>query len=92
MTDGVEPLALARGVYWAGHGIIWRLDPTNIIEAYGRWARGAVKAVEKELETAGLKLIDPGLQIRYRPDEERIATCRQMGELIAGFVQQHQLS
>ncbi len=56
--------------------------------SYG-WGGGAVKAVEKELETAGIKLIEPGLQIRYRPDEEGIAACWHMGERIAGFVQQH---
>ncbi len=54
--------------------------------SYG-WGGGAVKAMEKELEMAGFKLIEPGLQIRYRPDEEGIAACRQLGERIAGFVQ-----
>jgi flavorubredoxin len=54
--------------------------------SYG-WGGGAVKAVEKELEMAGFELIEPGLQIRYRPDEEGIAACRQLGERIAGFVQ-----
>jgi len=54
--------------------------------SYG-WGGGAVKAVEKELETAGFELIETGLQIRYRPDEEGIAACRQLGERIAGFVQ-----
>lgn len=56
--------------------------------SYG-WGGGAVKAVEKELETAGIKLIEPGLQIRYRPDDEEIAACCEMGERIARFVQQH---
>lgn len=54
--------------------------------SYG-WGGGAVKAVEKELEMAGFELIEPGLQIRYRPDEEGIAACLQLGERIAGFVQ-----
>ncbi len=54
--------------------------------SYG-WGGGAVKAMEKELEMAGFELIEPGLQIRYRPDEEGIAACRQLGERIAGFVQ-----
>lgn len=54
--------------------------------SYG-WGGGAVKAVEKELEMAGFELIEPGLQIRYRPDEEGIAACRQLGERIAGVVQ-----
>lgn len=53
--------------------------------SYG-WGGGAVKAMEKELEMAGFKLIEPGMQIRYRPDEEGIAACRQLGERIAGFV------
>ncbi len=54
--------------------------------SYG-WGGGAVKAMEKELEMAGFELIEPGLQIRYRPDEKGIAACRQLGERIAGFVQ-----
>jgi len=54
--------------------------------SYG-WGGAAVKAVEKELEMAGFELIEPGLQIRYRPDEEGIAACLQLGERIAGFVQ-----
>ena len=54
--------------------------------SYG-WGGGAVKAMEKELEMAGFELIEPGLQIRYRPDEEGIAACLQLGERIAGFVQ-----
>jgi len=54
--------------------------------SYG-WGGGAVKAVEKELEMAGFELIEPGLQIRYRPDEEGIAACLQLGDRIAGFVQ-----
>jgi len=54
--------------------------------SYG-WGGGAVKAVEKELEMAGFELIEPGLQIRYRPDEEGIAACRQLGKRIAGLLQ-----
>jgi flavorubredoxin len=57
-----------------------------VFGSYG-WGGGAVKAVEKELEMAGFELIEPGLQIRYRPDEEGIAACRELGERIAGFVQ-----
>ena len=53
--------------------------------SYG-WGGGAVKAMEKELEMAGFELIEPGLQLRYRPDEEELAACRQLGERIAGFV------
>ena len=57
-----------------------------VFGSYG-WGGGAVKAVEKELKSAGFELIEPGLQIRYRPDEEGIAACQQLGEHIAGIVQ-----
>ncbi|MDW7777037.1 MAG: FprA family A-type flavoprotein [Methanosarcinales archaeon] len=50
------------------------------------WGGGAVKAVEKELEAAGFELVEPGLQIRYRPDKEGLEKCRQLGERIAGIV------
>lgn len=53
--------------------------------SYG-WGGGAVKAIEKELEAAGFELIEPGLQIRYRPDTEGLEKCRMMGERIATIV------
>ncbi len=53
--------------------------------SYG-WGGGAVKAVEKELETAGFELIEPGLQVRYRPDEEELEKCRLLGERMAEAV------
>ena len=53
--------------------------------SYG-WGGGAVKAVEKELESAGFELIEPGLQVRYRPDEEELEKCRQLGERMAAAV------
>jgi flavorubredoxin len=53
--------------------------------SYG-WGGGAVKAVEKELEAAGFELIEPGLPVRYRPDEEELEKCRQLGERMADAV------
>jgi flavorubredoxin len=53
--------------------------------SYG-WGGGAVKAVEKELEATGFEIIEPGLQIRYRPDKQGLEACYQLGERIAGVV------
>lgn len=53
--------------------------------SYG-WGGGAVKAVEKELEAAGFELIEPGMQIRYRPGDEELEECRKVGERIAAGV------
>lgn len=47
------------------------------------WGGGAVKAVEKEMESAGFEIIEPGLQIKFRPDEDGLKSCRELGMRIA---------
>ena len=47
------------------------------------WGGGAVKAIEKELETAGFEIIEPGLQVKFRPDEDDLRSCREMGARLA---------
>lgn len=55
--------------------------------SYG-WGKGAVRAVEAELKAAGLEIIEPGLEIRYRPDDEGLASCRSLGERLATIVKE----
>ncbi|MBE0524513.1 MAG: flavodoxin domain-containing protein [Methanosarcinales archaeon] len=55
--------------------------------SYG-WGKGAVKGVESELKAAGFEIIEPGLEIRYRPDEEGLASCRSLGERVANIVKE----
>lgn len=47
------------------------------------WGAGAVKAVEKELEAAGFEIMEPGLQVKFRPDENALRTCREIGGRLA---------
>ena len=50
--------------------------------SYG-WGGGAVKIVEQELKSAGIEVIEPGLQVRYRPYEKELERCRKLGEQLA---------
>ena len=43
------------------------------------WGGGAVKAVENELTAAGFEILEPGLQVKFRPDEDDLRACREMG-------------
>ena len=62
------------------------LKPKNKIGAafgsYG-WSGEAVKLINKELETMKFDLIDPGVQIKYVPDDQGIEACHQLGKKIA---------
>ena len=62
------------------------LKPKNKIGAafvsYG-WSGEAVKLINKELEAMKFELIDPGVKIRYVPDDQGIEACYQLGKKIA---------
>lgn len=45
--------------------------------------RGAVKAIEQELKNAGIEVLEPGLQVRYKPYEKDLEKCRKLGEQLA---------
>ncbi|MDW5550907.1 FprA family A-type flavoprotein [Methanosarcina sp.] len=47
--------------------------------SYG-WGGGAVKIIEQELKSAGIEVIDPGLQVNYRPYEKELLQCKKLGE------------
>ncbi|MFQ6063178.1 MAG: flavodoxin domain-containing protein, partial [Methanosarcinales archaeon] len=62
------------------------LKPKNkIATAFGSygWGRGAVKAINKELKEAGFEVIESGLEIKYRPDEDGLKKCYELGKEIA---------
>jgi len=42
--------------------------------SYG-WARGAVTSINGVLKEAGCEVFEPGLEIKYVPNEEDIKTC-----------------
>lgn len=50
--------------------------------SYG-WGGGAVKIIEQELKNAGVEVLEPGLQVRYRPYEKELVRCRKLGEQLA---------
>jgi len=50
--------------------------------SYG-WGGGAVKIVEQELKNAGIEVLEPGLQVKYRPYEKELEGCRKLGEQLA---------
>jgi flavorubredoxin len=50
--------------------------------SYG-WGGGAVKIIEQELKSAGVDVLEPGLQVRYRPYEKELVRCRKLGEQLA---------
>ena len=52
--------------------------------SYG-WGGGAVKIVEQELKSSGIEVIEPGLQVRYRPYEKELEMCRKLGEQLAAI-------
>jgi len=39
---------------------------------------GAVKIMEQELKNSGIKIIEPGIQVKFRPAEEELEKCRQL--------------
>ncbi|WP_440947253.1 FprA family A-type flavoprotein [Methanosarcina sp. T3] len=55
--------------------------------SYG-WGGGAVKTVEKELKDAGIEVLEPGLQVRYRPYEKELERCRKLGEQLAAVAKE----
>ena len=55
--------------------------------SYG-WGGGAVKTIEQELKDAGIEVLDPGLQVRYRPYEKELEKCRKLGEQLAAVAKE----
>ena len=47
------------------------------------WAGGAVKEIEKLIEASGISLIQPGLGVKYVPDENELKACLEFGGNIA---------
>ncbi len=55
--------------------------------SYG-WGGGAVKTIEQELKNAGIEVLEPGLQVRYRPYEKELEKCRKIGEQLAALAKE----
>ena len=50
--------------------------------SYG-WGGGAVKLIEQELKEAGIEVLEPGLQVKYRPFEKELERCKEIGKQLA---------
>ena len=50
--------------------------------SYG-WGGGAVKGMEKEMESARFELVEESLQVKYRPYEDDLEKCRAVGQKLA---------
>jgi flavorubredoxin len=62
------------------------LKPKNRLAcAFGSfgWAGGAVKEIEDMLKEAGVSLAQPGLSIKYVPDENELGLCYEYGKRFA---------
>jgi len=53
--------------------------------SYG-WSGGAVERIEKLCQEAGLKMLQPGLSIRYVPDKEELNRCYAYGQTVAAAI------
>ncbi len=62
------------------------LRPRNLVGAafgsYG-WSGEAVKRIEGELAAMKVALACEGLKVKYVPDEEALAKCRELGRSVA---------
>ncbi|MCX5702052.1 MAG: flavodoxin domain-containing protein [Candidatus Omnitrophica bacterium] len=62
------------------------LKPQNRVAAvfgsYG-WAGGAVKSIENILQDTGITLAQPGLSVKYVPDENELKSCYEFGRNFA---------
>ena len=50
------------------------------------WAGGAVKEIEGILKETGIELVQPGLSVKYVPDQDDIKRCYEFGRDFAKFI------
>lgn len=53
--------------------------------SYG-WGGGAIKAIEGDLQTAGVELIEPGVGYVFVPDDKDLAQCLELGKRIGRVI------
>ncbi len=80
LNNGIFPTIADFLTYMKG------LKPLNKVAApfgsYG-WSGESVKLITKALEEMKFDVIDPGVRLQYRPDEEGLAACAALGKKIA---------
>jgi len=68
------------------------LRPKNrIAGAFGSygWGGGAVKDIYEELKKMGLEIVEPGVQVIYKPSADEEQRCYEFGREFAGKVKAH---
>lgn len=68
------------------------LRPKNrIAGAFGSygWGGGAVKDIYEELKKMGLEIVEPGMQVIYKPSADEEQRCYEFGRDFAGKVKAH---
>lgn len=50
------------------------------------WGGGAVKVIETALRQADIEVLEPGLSVKYMPDQEELEKCLEMGKRLAQMV------
>ncbi len=65
------------------------LKPKNrvacVFGSYG-WVGGAVREIEDILKETGIELVQPGLSVKYVPDEDEIRNCYEFGRDFANKI------
>jgi len=68
------------------------LRPKNrIVGAFGSfgWGGGGVKEADAELKRMGLQMVEPGVEVRYRPGAEDESRCYEFGKDFARKVREY---
>ncbi len=84
LNNGVFPTVAQFLCYLKG------LKPRGKIgAAFGShgWAGGGVKAVQQELEAAGIELMDSGLAFKFVPDADELQKCADFGRIVAQAIE-----
>ena len=61
---------------------------TGAFGSYG-WGGGAVKDIYEELKKMGLEIVEPGVQVIYKPSADEEQRCYEFGRDFAGKVKTH---
>jgi anaerobic nitric oxide reductase flavorubredoxin len=68
------------------------LRPKNrIVGAFGSfgWGGGAVKEAYEEFHRMGLEIVEPGVQVQYKPSSDDDARCYEFGRAFAKKVREY---
>ena len=80
LHGGIYPTVAAFLSYLRGFRPKGKLGLT--FSSYG-WSGVAAKAINQEMEAAGMELVQPPLEANFVPDEEALERCRQAGAELA---------